>query len=212
MSLDGFVAGPGHSMEFLNGATVEDGFIEQAIASTGVVLAGRDGYDSAIGDSRPYGGAWKGPIFVLTHHPEDARPAGDITFLNCAVQEAVRIGLEAAGGKKLGIFSPNIGRQLLRLGLIDEIDIHIVPVCSATESASTTSPAATSSTSSAVAQTRPAPSVYSTYRPAATSADGAWFVPPSQRYLSTTLPGRFTMYATVHSFRTSGGAIVTAEA
>lgn len=74
MSLDGFVAGAGHSMEFLNGTTVEEGFIEQAIASTGAVLAGRDGYDSAVGDSRPYGGAWKGPIFVLTHHPEDARP------------------------------------------------------------------------------------------------------------------------------------------
>ena len=128
MSLDGFVADPGHSMEFLNGTTVEEGFIEKAIASTGAVLAGRDGYDSAIGDSRPYGGAWKGPIFVLTHHPEDARPADGITFLNCTVQEAVRIGLEAAGGKKLGIFSASIGRQLLRLGLIDEIDIHIVPV------------------------------------------------------------------------------------
>ena len=128
MSLDGFVAGPGHSMEFLDGATVEDGFIEEAIASTGAVLAGRNGYDSAIGDSRPYGGAWKGPIFVLTHHPEDARPADDITFLNCPVEEAVRIGLDAAGGKKLGIFSANIGRQLLRLGLIDEIDIHVVPV------------------------------------------------------------------------------------
>jgi dihydrofolate reductase len=128
MSLDGFVAGPGHSMEFLNGATVEEGFIEEAIASTGAVLAGRAGYDSAIGDSRPYGGAWKGPIFVLTHHPEDARPAEDITFLSCAVEEAVRIGLAAAGGKKLGIFSPSIGRQLLGLGLIDEIDIHIVPV------------------------------------------------------------------------------------
>ena len=34
----------------------------------------------------------------------------------------------AAGGKKLGIFSANIGAQLLRLGLIDEIDIHVVPV------------------------------------------------------------------------------------
>ena len=44
------------------------------------------------------------------------------------IEEAVRIGLEAAGGKKLGIFSPNVGRQLLRLGLIDQIAIHIVPV------------------------------------------------------------------------------------
>jgi dihydrofolate reductase len=40
----------------------------------------------------------------------------------------VRIGLAAAGGKNLEVFSPTIGRQLLELGLIDEIDLHIVPV------------------------------------------------------------------------------------
>jgi dihydrofolate reductase len=40
----------------------------------------------------------------------------------------VRIGLEAAGGKNLDLFSPTIGRQLLELGLIDEIDLHIAPV------------------------------------------------------------------------------------
>jgi len=39
-----------------------------------------------------------------------------------------------------------------------------------------------------------------------------WLVPPSQRYRFTTLPWRFTMYPTVHSFRTSGGVIATAEA
>ncbi|MGH2883964.1 MAG: dihydrofolate reductase family protein, partial [Solirubrobacteraceae bacterium] len=79
-------------------------------------------------ESRPYGGAWKGPIFVLTHHPEDAAPADDVTFLNCDPAEAVRIGLEAAGGKNLEVFSPTIGRQLLELGLIDEIDLHIAPI------------------------------------------------------------------------------------
>lgn len=39
--------------------------------------------------------------------------------------EAVRIELEAAGGKNLEVLSPTIGRQLLDLGLIDEIDLHI---------------------------------------------------------------------------------------
>ncbi len=33
-----------------------------------------------------------------------------------------------AGGKNLEVFSPTIGRQLLDLGLIDEIDLHILPV------------------------------------------------------------------------------------
>jgi len=91
------------------------------------VLGGRDGWD-VVNSSRPYGGAWDGPIFVLTHHPEDATPADGVTFLNCGPAEAVRIGLEAAGGKKLEVFSPTIGRQLLELGLIDEIDLHIAPV------------------------------------------------------------------------------------
>ena len=32
------------------------------------------------------------------------------------------------GGKNLEVFSPTIGRQLLDLGLIDEIDLHIAPI------------------------------------------------------------------------------------
>jgi hypothetical protein len=32
-----------------------------------------------------------------------------VTFLNCDVAEAVRIGLEAAGGENLEVFSPKIG-------------------------------------------------------------------------------------------------------
>src|SRR5437764_305084 len=44
------------------------------------------------------------------------------------VDEAVQIALGAAGGKNVEVFSPTIGRQLLALGLIDEIDLHIAPV------------------------------------------------------------------------------------
>jgi dihydrofolate reductase len=128
MSVDGYVAGPEHSMDFLAGATSRPGLIREYVESTGAVLAGRDGFDNAIGDSRPYGGAWEGPIFVLTHHPDDAHPTPDVTFLSCPVEEAVRIGLEAAQGKNLEVFSPTIGAQLLGLGLVDEIDLHLAPV------------------------------------------------------------------------------------
>jgi dihydrofolate reductase len=128
MSLDGFVAGPDHSMEWMTDISVRPGLHAEYIGTTGAVLAGRDGFDSAIGDARPYGGAWKGPIFVLTHHPQDARPAEDVTFLSCPVDEAVRIALAAAGGRNVEVFSPDIGRQLLERGLIDEIDLHILPV------------------------------------------------------------------------------------
>lgn len=95
----------------------------------GAVLGGRDGWDqAAAADNRPYGGAWEGPIFVLTHHPDDAVPAEGVTFLNCDVAEAVHIGLEAADGKNLEVMSPTIGRQLLERGLLDEIDLHLAPV------------------------------------------------------------------------------------
>ncbi|GAA2079551.1 dihydrofolate reductase family protein [Pseudolysinimonas kribbensis] len=128
ISLDGYVAGPGHDMAFMEGATTREGLHREYIETTGAVLAGRSGFDSAIGDSRPYGGAWQGPIFVLTHHPDDAEPIDDITVLSCPVDEAVRIALDAAGGKNVEVFSPSICAQLLDLGLIDEIDIHIAPV------------------------------------------------------------------------------------
>ena len=128
MSLDGFVAGPGHDMGFMSRTTARPGMVGKYIDSLGAVLAGRDGFDSAIGDARPYGGAWTGPIFVLTHHPEDAVPADDITFLSCPVERALDIARAAAGEKNVEVFSPNICAQLLRLGLIDEIDLHIAPV------------------------------------------------------------------------------------
>lgn len=127
MSLDGFVAGPNHSMDWLAGVTGRDGVEEEYIETTGAVLGGRNGWDRAPG-ARPYSEDWKGQIFVLTHHPEDAAPAEGVTFLNCDVAEAVRIGLEAADGKNLEVLSPTIGRQLLERGLVDEIDLHIAPV------------------------------------------------------------------------------------
>jgi dihydrofolate reductase len=128
MSLDGFVAGPENGMDWMTGVSVRPGLHEEYIATTGAILGGRKGWDQAIDGSRPYGGAWTGPIFVLTHHPEDATAGYGVTFLSCGPAEAVRTGLAAAGGKNLEVFSPTIGRQLLGLGLIDEIDLHILPV------------------------------------------------------------------------------------
>ena len=128
MSLDGFVAGPNHEMDWGVG-TNRPGLEDEYVRTTGAALGGRIGWDiAAASGARPYSDDWNGPIFVLTHHPEDATPAEGVTFLSCNPAEAVRIGLEAAGGRNLEVMSPTIGRQLLELGLIDEIDLHIAPV------------------------------------------------------------------------------------
>ncbi|MEU9514407.1 dihydrofolate reductase family protein [Micromonospora sp. NPDC048169] len=126
MSLDGFVAGPDHSMDWMDGLSDTPGIIEPYIETLGAVLGGRDGYDK-YGDTKPYGD-WDGPVFILTHHPEDAKPSPGVTFLNCDVAEALRIAVKAANGKNVEVHSASIGRQLLQLGLIDEIDLHIAPV------------------------------------------------------------------------------------
>jgi dihydrofolate reductase len=128
MSLDGFVAGPDHSMDWMTGFSHRPGLIEEYTSTTGAVLGGRTGWDLHPHPGDIYGGAWAGPLFVLTHHPQDAAPVDGVTFLDCDPAEAVRIGLAAAGGKNLEVFSVTIGRQLLDLGLIDEIDLHIAPV------------------------------------------------------------------------------------
>ena len=69
MSLDGFVAGPDHRMDWMTGVSLRPGLIGEYVETTGAILGGRNGWDQAIDGSRPYGGAWQGPIFVLTHHP-----------------------------------------------------------------------------------------------------------------------------------------------
>src|ERR1022692_3609576 len=61
MTLDGFVAGPNHSMDWMTGISFRAGLHAEYTETTGAVLAGRDGFDSASGDSRPYGGAWEAP-------------------------------------------------------------------------------------------------------------------------------------------------------
>jgi hypothetical protein len=46
MSLDGFVAGPGHAMDWLTGSSFRPGLIEEYTETTGAVLGGRDGFEA----------------------------------------------------------------------------------------------------------------------------------------------------------------------
>lgn len=128
MSLDGFVADAANGFGWLAHTTDQPELVNSYAERTGAILGGRKGWDAIPDPTAPYSGQFAGKLFILTHHPEDATPAEGITFLTCDVAEAVRIGLEAAGGKDLEVFSPTIGRQLIERGLLDEIALHIAPV------------------------------------------------------------------------------------
>lgn len=129
MSLDGFIAGPNHEMDWTEGfSELPPGELESYAERTGAVLCGRDGIDTTPDVSGIYGDLWDGPVFILTHHPEDAPSVEGAQFLSCDVAEAVQIGLDAAKGKNLEIFSASIGQQLVERGLIDQIELHIIPI------------------------------------------------------------------------------------
>ena len=112
MSLDGFIAGPGDAMDWVfnvPGATPTQAGAE-VIRTTGAILAGRRLYDVGISTpgGKPYGGAWTGPVFVLTHKPPENPQDPTIQFLSGSVQDAVATAVEAAGGKNVVLFGATI--------------------------------------------------------------------------------------------------------
>ena len=133
MSLDGFIAGPNDDMTWAFGLDAGSGeTVDKVVASTGALLVGRRTQD--VEDSlQPgfYGGAFRGPFFVLRHDPPPEPPAvKGVTgrFLDVDIEEAVTIAKEAAGEDDVVVLGANIARQCLENELLDEIIIHVAPV------------------------------------------------------------------------------------
>ena len=130
MSLDGFIAGPGDTMEWVFDFVAPDEFPEIA-AATGAMLVGRRTYEvgkrMAAENPSDAGYPFSGPVFVLTHEPpEPSEP--EVTFLTGDIGEAVATALDAAGGKNLEILGADVATQCLQRGLVDEILVYVLPV------------------------------------------------------------------------------------
>ena len=135
MSLDGFIAGPGHAMDWIFDFMAPNAFPEIA-AATGAMLVGRRTYEvgKRMAADREQGTASSGetypssgPVFVLTHKPPDP-PDAAVTFLTGDIGEAVATSRSAAGGKNLEILGADVAGQCLRRGLVDEILVYVLPV------------------------------------------------------------------------------------
>jgi dihydrofolate reductase len=152
MSLDGFIAGPNvtpdnglgdggdrlHEWVFPG---AEGGDFEAAVArlqgvnrqiydemmSTGAVVAGRGTFEPA--------GGWGGdhhdgvPIYILSRHPAPDWTADwplvhYVSDLAAAMGDAKR----AAGDKNVMVHGAGITQRGLTAGLLDELEIHLVPV------------------------------------------------------------------------------------
>jgi dihydrofolate reductase len=137
MSLDGFVAGPNHTMEWMSLDWLpkrESGLPAQAqrIAdATGAILAGRrwhDALDRLGGLDGIYGGVWTGPVFVLTSRPDASHAHEGVTFVSGGIKAAVSTALAAAEGRNLVVFGPTIATQCIDAGLLDEVIVGVAPV------------------------------------------------------------------------------------
>jgi len=78
--------------------------------------------------SKPFGGRWSGPIFVLTHAAPDDESDPAYSFVCADVRDVVPEALAAANGLNLLVLGANVVGQCLREGLLDEMLIHILPV------------------------------------------------------------------------------------
>lgn len=106
--------------------------IPELIEATGAMLSGRNSYDVGERDAGKisgdaYGGAWNGPMFVLTNRPPD-QPRPGTTFLSGDVTAAVATAKQAAGDKDLIVLGADVVRQCLDRGLVDEIQLMVLPV------------------------------------------------------------------------------------
>jgi dihydrofolate reductase len=133
MSADGFIAGPGGDMSWLARFTGRgDEAVAALIPRVGSLLVGRRTYGGddpnrgREGEGEPFGGAWSGPQFVVTHDPPASAPP-DIHFVD-DLGRAISSARAAAGDKYVCVLGAEVARGCLELGELDEILVLVAPI------------------------------------------------------------------------------------
>jgi dihydrofolate reductase len=139
MSLDGYVAGPDDSADAPMGVggfrlfnwldrrqdPGPNGQVYAEMVATRAVISGRRTYELA--------GRWHGdhhdgvPIFVLTHDVPDDAPPGSVSYVT-DVRECASQARAAAGDGDVMVHGAGAVQALLRVGELDELELHVVPV------------------------------------------------------------------------------------
>lgn len=135
MSLDGFINDRDGKVDSLYPDLAElrnTEILQESIRSTGAVIMGKKAYEMANGDFTDY--EYQVPIFVVTHETPDEVAKGQnenlsFRFETDGVEIAVQRATKAAGDKYVTVIGgANIAQQLIQKGLLDEIQIDIMPL------------------------------------------------------------------------------------
>jgi dihydrofolate reductase len=113
--------------------------VERSLANIGATIMGRnmfggegpwgaDPWDGWWGDDPPF----HNPVFIVTHYarePVRKQVGTTFTFVTDGIEAALEQAREAAGGKDVSLGGgANVAQQYLAAGLIDEMQINLVPV------------------------------------------------------------------------------------
>ena len=104
-------------------------YIEEAGQVAGVLVSARRTFDiaNAWGGRHPMGV----PVVVVTHSaPEEwaEKEGSPFTFVTDGVPSAIAKAREIAGDKDVVVGAPSVTQQCLKLGLLDEVHIDLVPL------------------------------------------------------------------------------------
>jgi dihydrofolate reductase len=115
--------------------------VEESLAATGAVVMGRRMFSGGEGpwDDDPNADGWWGddppfrvPVFVLTHHAretETKQGGTSFVFVTDGIEAALEQACAAAGDRDVSVAGgADVVQQYLRAGLLDEFQIHLVPV------------------------------------------------------------------------------------
>ena len=113
--------------------------IEEAQSGVGAVIIGRNMFGGGPGPwgEDPWQGWWgddppfETPVFVLTHHEREPLALGETTFnfVTDGIEAALKQAKEVAGELDVHIGGgAEIARQYLSAGLVDQMQLNVVPV------------------------------------------------------------------------------------
>jgi dihydrofolate reductase len=120
-------------------ANASSAIVEEAMENVGAVIMGRNMFGGGPGPWDPEWRGWWGeeppfhmPTFVLTHHerePLEMRGGTTFHFVTDGIESALAQAEEAAAGKDVRLGGgAEAAQQYLAAGLIDELQLNIVPV------------------------------------------------------------------------------------
>ena len=114
--------------------------MEESLANIGTTIMGRNmfgGHPGPWDPNQPWNGWWGDnppfhhPVFVLTHHPRpplSLKGGTTFTFVTDGITSALEQARRAARGQDVSLAGgASAARQYLTAGLVDEMEIHLVP-------------------------------------------------------------------------------------